>query len=237
MKFSVGPFTYTLKIVDQRPVYDGSPCDGLIDIDNEKIIIFTGVRGRRRLNVLLHELRHAWLHHFPHDANEEADCDMAANFAQSAMQDLALQGGTKALDALVSEEEEIADLNETPALLDIPDGFAELRIAPLNIVTPLDIRRFGLAGRAECARCAQTFTDGNIVKGSPFWHDEAKAMVVKRTLFCDGCGHLQSWLEGLDLTGMPSGIPVTEPVFERNQLAIETFLTAHPEAANIVDYA
>lgn len=237
MRFNVGPFVYALEISDQRPCFEGHACDGIIDFSAEKIIIFTGVRGRRRLNVLLHELRHAWLHHFPHSAEEEANCDMAAMYAQAAMQDLAMQGGIEALDALVSSDEANAIRLEPVLVTDAQMRQIEQRIAPLSCVTTLDIRRIGRAGRAECAICAQTFADGNIVTEPPTWHDLAKAMVVNRTLYCEGCNHLQSWLEGLDLSGSPSGVPVTEPEFCTETKSIEDYLAAHPEVANVLDYA
>jgi len=107
MKFNVGPFSCRVIIVEQPPIFDGKPCDGLIDFDSELIQITMRLSGKRRLNVLLHEISHAWQFHFPMPCEEEGQCDFFANAAQAAMQDLLAQGGIDALNAMQPAAEEV----------------------------------------------------------------------------------------------------------------------------------
>ena len=108
MTFRVGPFDYVVKVVATAPRMDGVPCDGIIEFDEERIQLYAKTRGKRRLNVLLHELAHAWRYHFPAPCDEESQCDFLANLAQSAMQDLLRQGGIEALEAMQPTEEPMA---------------------------------------------------------------------------------------------------------------------------------
>lgn len=102
LRFHIGPFTYLAVVVAERPVDEvGNLCEGIIDFEDHRIELFAAVRGRRRLNLLLHELAHGWRRHFPHTSQDEEDqADMAALYAQQVIQDLDEQGGLAALDAL-----------------------------------------------------------------------------------------------------------------------------------------
>lgn len=89
----------------------------------------------------------------------------------------------------------------------------------------------------QCAVCQRRVGAGQVVnepavQGPLGWQ-------TLRTLYCDFCRHLQMWIEasqvpGGDLVAIPTGVPLTpEPTFERDPVAIEAFLAAHPQAAGV----
>ena len=251
MQFRVGALSYDLIITDHRPISpDGHECDGLADLDQQLISIFTGVRGQRRLNVLLHELRHAWRYHFGAGEahGEETDCDLSAHYAQQAMADLENQGGLYALDGLVSEAMQTPDVPGLPSdgsggvmvintVDEGPRRIREFTVVPVEMPAPEDIQaRLGSASMRDCSKCLRRFTAAQIVTSSPYFAHVIdghiiEGEVVDRTLYCPDCGHLQRWVEGYDRAWMtPNKVACCLPTHSTNALEIKAFLEEHPEA-------
>jgi Zn-dependent peptidase ImmA (M78 family) len=65
MQFRVGPWVYRVRITENR-LYDenGAELAGLFVWRDREILISNAVPVRQRLDVLVHELRHAWREHF-----------------------------------------------------------------------------------------------------------------------------------------------------------------------------
>jgi len=89
--FNVGPWAYTVHFVPGLHHADSEPCVGRCDLDRQTIYISEDVPYQGRLNVVLHELRHAWSWHFPKPSNVEEECDFAATIIASAYTDLRRQ--------------------------------------------------------------------------------------------------------------------------------------------------
>lgn len=98
MKFEIGPWTYSVQITD-GPLYDDNGLEqaGRCEWRTQSILISGAIPVTRRLEVLLHELRHAWVFTFGRPAGEEDDANNAAAFAAMAINEIDRHGGTRAL--------------------------------------------------------------------------------------------------------------------------------------------
>jgi len=97
MKFLVGPWTYTVRLVPNLKNMDGAPACGLCDGVKRVISIDTDVPDQERVSVLFHELRHCWQFEFGRPQNAEDDANQAASFAVDVWRQLMAQGGEAAL--------------------------------------------------------------------------------------------------------------------------------------------
>lgn len=235
MQFRVGAHVYVLEVVAERPLdADGRPSEAVVDFYGQRILIHGKARGSLRLSLLLHELRHAWVYHFSgSDMGPEAEADLAAAYAQMANEDLAAQGGVEALGRLGSP------LGGPGAAGDAsgagPFRVDEFRVEPLTDHAPAELARAAVSGgRAQCARCGGLKHDGQVQTGPPRWSSVSRGWVVDRTLGCEHCGLLQSWVEGSSPDGMPSGVVVEGPVFEEDPAAVSAFFESHPEAGGLL---
>lgn len=246
--FDVLPgLTFTVEVLDVRPTgHDGGPCDGVSDLDRHRVLVWSGLRGVRRRHVVLHELWHAKRYYLGvSDASDaEADCDTAAAFMGSVLEQLERQGGLAALLGLVSDvvAEEVRS-----ALVAEASGFEplvvvserrdaetgavlrELTLEALEVDEPGEsvLDRLGAGLTADCAGCERGFVHVDVWTGPARWVERLDGrliggQVVDRALYCPECGHVQRWVEGWDVVlGKPNGVPVCEPRFDRGASALE----------------
>lgn len=71
MQFHVGPFTYQARLVRGYVLDSGRTCLGLCDHRHRQILISDLLDPPQRLQVLCHELWHAWCYHFPAQCRDE----------------------------------------------------------------------------------------------------------------------------------------------------------------------
>lgn len=101
MRFNVGPFAYEVVVTDDHlEAEDGTSLLGLCQFVGRKILISSQVPRSERLEVLLHELGHAWHQHVPKPRTEEEHANLWATAMASAWRDLVSQGGEVAVQAL-----------------------------------------------------------------------------------------------------------------------------------------
>lgn len=101
LKFSIGPTLYVVRISDEPLIFEGRQVDGLCDEGCEEsgvITLCSLLPRRRRLHILIHELRHAWVWLHGRSADDdEADANNVASFTLDVMRQLQEQGGEPAL--------------------------------------------------------------------------------------------------------------------------------------------
>lgn len=243
MRFRVGPFEYALRIVADRPVLDGRGVDGLIDYEAETISIYHGVRGRRRLNVLLHELGHAWDYHFAPGTDAEASANHKAAYAQQALHDLDEQGGVAALEALlpVAETDGCSDGPTFDTEDESRADADEAAFEGVRIVRDAQTLRLGTASRADCFVCGRFVYARRIDTGKPYFLRVHRGIpiggwVVNRAMYCGECGHVQAWIEGVDpMTGGPNGVPIDEPDLLTDRGEVAAWLAEHPHCEEVAE--
>lgn len=130
--FRIGPWQYRVRVV-AGPILDdqGRELLGQTSEDDRQILISSRATQRQRVDVLFHELRHAWRFHFGYPADEEAQCDYFASIMASTYQDLEAQGGREALEQLEPEAELVgldAAFEQSFGVL----GLAEIGPGPLS---------------------------------------------------------------------------------------------------------
>lgn len=104
MEFRVGGWNWTLTIA--RGLYlSGEPCMGKACQRTRTIKIAADVPPAGRLEVLLHELWHAWAWTLRGEPGIEEQCQLFAMAAASAWRDLEAQGGVETLMAMVPVEQ------------------------------------------------------------------------------------------------------------------------------------
>jgi len=234
MIFHVGPYTYRLRITaGPLKSTEGETLTGLAVRDDREILISGDVRPEDRLTVLLHELKHAWFFHIPKPVTEEESCELFAMIATGMMNDLNREGGEDRLKALRPPRPH----EPAPPRVSAPQRAEEdepgaLRYVPVDPVEEWQTEAPSRAGRAQCGQCDLIVADGSIVTGPAEWSHEAKGLVVRRTLFCSHCYHLQAWVEGANVSGVPNGSVVEGPTYSRE--GVEEFLSEHPRAVGMI---
>ncbi len=99
MEFPVGPWVYKVIITAGKlRADDGEEVAGL-HVWTENAVYISGIIPiARRIDVLFHELRHAWRNHFGRTIlGDEDDANNAASFAAMCYRELTRQGGEQAL--------------------------------------------------------------------------------------------------------------------------------------------
>jgi len=91
ISFNVGPWIYTLRIVRKLVNDRNEPILGRCDLDSMIIYVAADVSPQARLNVVLHELRHAWRYHFPAPRTDEEEADFSATICAQAYRDVRRQ--------------------------------------------------------------------------------------------------------------------------------------------------
>ena len=98
IRLHVGPSVYTAKVVSGRLTdAAGNKLLGKAMNYGREIHIWSGVPANERLEILLHEVKHAWLFHVPRPATEEDSCKLFAMVAEQFWADLNRAGGRKTL--------------------------------------------------------------------------------------------------------------------------------------------
>jgi hypothetical protein len=114
--FQVGPRNYAVRIARGPIVLDGDACMGICDPANREILLAHDLAPHLRLEVLLHELAHAFIFAFGFPRDVEAFCDFHASVSQQTWRDLNRCGGLDALLALAPGEElRLVDSADTAA--------------------------------------------------------------------------------------------------------------------------
>lgn len=233
VRFHIGPEVYTVRIAEDRIYQDGDELLGLCVYASREIQLSPTLKPEHRLTTLLHELRHAWQFHVPKPRTDEEEADLSAMVMKAFWRDYREQNGDATLKKLgfIAEVLESADSGEASAEDIWPDG---PRITPLEQIEPAEAPVQSAAGGASCGRCDTKINDRAIVTSKPRFHIYAKGWVVDRALFCPHCGHVQRWIEGANLDGVPNGAPLDEePEYVRGPQA-EEFLRQHPEAVGLI---
>ena len=229
MVFHIGPWKYRVRITDDPiKAEDGSLLNGMADRDNREILISGDVPPQRRMGVLMHELQHAWLFHFPKARTEEELCEFTATLMTQAYQDFNRQGGLKALAAMRSQSTAASpDLFNAPPVAPeaLPPTEPQRRESPA--------KRKPSARRAYCGLCGAAVAGGAVVAEAARWDHLVGARVARFSMYCSGCRHVQSWRSGVDAHGFPVGEPISEPEFVSDSDEVAAFLEQHAEAVEV----
>jgi hypothetical protein len=233
MHMHVGPHVY--QVVIAQKITGGRI--GLADYLNRRLLVAACVPPAHRLDVILHELAHAFSYHFPSPTDEEAAANLTATIAASAMKDLARQGGVDVLMRMDSAP----DAPDAPAAVvpvAAPVAVAERRIEPVTQCPTV-----ASADRAQCA-CCETIVNGSAVwKGEKRPATEAESgvapgevvhWVIDRVMYCPHCDALQSWVETCSPGGWPAGVVVAGPVRVTDREAVAEFLERCPQAVGVI---
>jgi len=243
MRFRVGPYVYRVRVTEE-PLVDqrtGETLLGEAVFHSKELLVSGAVQPTSRLEVLLHELKHAWLFHFPPPANEEQHCSFFAAVSEQAMLDLAEQGGVEALARLSPSGPPAPPLEAGPRIAfddpppaeEKPEGTDEPHVAPPMYVHRFESKAKAHGGRVHCCTCGMMINAAAVVTGKPRWNPGAGGMTVDRALYCPHCDRLQLWTEGVNLYGTPNGGLVGDPVIRRGR-QVEEFLRKNPQAIAIV---
>jgi hypothetical protein len=95
--FQVGPRRYTVRVTRDRIFYEDEECLGICHPGTLEIQISPFLPKVRRLEVLIHELTHAFVFAFGQPRDVEALCDFVASVGELVLRDLAACGGVEAL--------------------------------------------------------------------------------------------------------------------------------------------
>lgn len=235
MLFHVGPREYRCRVaLGSELVKDGKALAGACDWARREILIADDVAPQLRMEVLGHELRHAWAHACPRPRTEEEEASFAALIMEAMYTDLERQGGREALEAMRLESEEppapIAAEPEEEELRYVADPFE-----PIGMVHAVESSADAHGGRAQCGVCGWIVAGGSIETSRPAWEPKFHGRVVHRRMYCPHCNHIQSWTEGVDpTTGAPNDDVADGPDYESDPHAVEAFLREHVEAAGMV---
>lgn len=224
IRFNVGPWAYSVRVVDRLKDEHGTPIMGRADLDSLSLLIDSSIKPEARMAVILHELRHAWGYHFPTASDPEQEADFSATMMAAFMRDY--QSQRRAMD-------EFAGMCPAVVIQAPPKPSLEPRhISPLSYVTPADCVAPAHTDCAQCSKCSSLVGNGSIVQSKPYRIGRF-AWAINRTLFCAHCHLLQTWAEGYDY-GRPTGAIVDSPHIIDEEAAIDAFLTEYPEAAGVV---
>jgi hypothetical protein len=235
MIFHIGPWAYRVRITEE-PITDsdGRELSGKAVREDQEILVAGEKRlpRKQRLNTVLHEVRHAWLFHFPKPRTEEEDCEFSAAVMAQAHQDLNEQGGAESLEAM--NPPSVLDEIRAKAPIVRASQLEQHRKAPLTYVDQIEAPRNRSSGhRAQCGVCELVVGGGSIVNGKPRFDLAAGGFVIERWMYCPHCDHIQKWTEGADLEGRPNGAVVADPVFVRGKEA-EALLSEHGQAVGVI---
>ena len=100
LRMNIGPFVYTVRVHDRSIMWDGKERMGLATHADRAILISPKLRAAARIEVLLHEVRHAWAFHNERRGASEVECQRFAMMALSALKDIVGYGGETAVEAI-----------------------------------------------------------------------------------------------------------------------------------------
>ena len=219
--FHVGPYAYKIVFVrDLRDPDDNEPLWGRCDPNNQIIYLDAEHQDRNIEKTIVHELTHAWDFAVGAPRDAEAVAERNSTIFTSLHMDLAEQGG---MAALHRERRRFA---ATMRVVTMVPG--DLIVVAPDDVEQQDAKASPAAARAWCGKCGRIVAGGAIVTQRPRWDRVVGGTVVRRTMYCGSCSHLQSWDEGVYL-GAPNGAVTHGPTYVTGPEVWE-FLHQHPEA-------
>ncbi len=203
MFFRVGPYRYRVRISDQ-PLRDdrGEECAGLWEWETRTVWLSGTLALGQRHETLLHELSHAWQRHFGTVASAEDEANRAAAFAIDVQRQLLAQGGDLALMRLCSD----GSIDNAQALA------ATIHVG------------------AQCGVCSTAFAPSQIANEQAEYQDGRP--VVRRSCWCEFCGHVMRWMETATAQGFPAGAVVAGPQYLRGPEA-DRWLRRHRVMAGV----
>lgn len=160
---------------------NGEDCAGLWEWETRTVWISGTLPLSQRHETLLHELSHAWQRHFGTIASAEDEANRTAAFAIDVQQQLLAQGGNLALMRLGC------------------DGTID------NGAIVASTSHVG----AQCRICATIIAPSGVV--SELAQCQEDRAVVRRSCWCDFCGHVMHWIETATPQGFPAGAVVSGP--------------------------
>lgn len=232
MRFHVGPWVYTT-LISQDALWstEGRELLGKVDFESRLILLSPVVQPDKRLDILLHEIRHAYAHHHPKPRTEEEECNFFSTIFAQVRKDLAEQGGEIALVRM--EPCQLPPLEPEPERVIVTEE-EEWRLTPPEYVHPNESVAESHGERVQCGVCCLTIAGGSVITSEPRWSDRSAGTVCDRTVYCPHCHHLQDWVEGFDrVKNRPSGAVVGEPSYRKGRV-VELFLEEHREAEGLL---
>lgn len=210
MKWHIGGFTYRDELVEDLGAnQEGQPILGQIDPE-QRIIYVSKLAGRdRRLEVFLHEYRHAWEFHAPEPLSREDRCNHFATMTAALLLDLGRQGGVIRL--LAGGEGRVG-----PHQPSVYSG----------TISPIEGRSI------RCDQCGTSVAPASVAREPERSHPKLGVPVVWLSFWCDFCSHVQRWSELLGATGYPTGVQADPPTFITGAAAAE-WCDAHPRESGV----
>jgi hypothetical protein len=203
MFFRVGPYRYRVRISEgQLRDENGDDCAGLWEWETRTVWLSSTLSVSHRHETLLHELSHAWQRHFGTISSAEDEANRTAAFAIDVQRQLSAQGGDLALMRLGSDG--------------IIDNGAVVAVTS----------QVG----AQCGVCSTSFSPSQVVSETAE-QLEGRA-VVRRSCWCDFCGHVIRWVETATSQGFPAGAVVSGPEYLRGPAA-DQWLRRHGVEAGV----
>ena len=225
MEFQVGAFRYEVVITDELIEVDGEPKPACTDHFAGIVHIWKGSRGAQRMRCLSHELRHCWTRRFgPAPTNDEEDADRTGHFGQWFADTLERQGGSRALDDLLSPQEaEAAARDARLSFVSVEDEAAEdqpakacaqLAQSQHQPLMPPVVR--------PSAPCCGGYLPDRAVRNGPAKLDEG-LHIQERVAYCPTCEIVSLWSQpctagGRPLGDVPFGLVVLSPAESEDYL-------------------
>lgn len=189
MKFKVGPWVYRVSI-SSGDVFDrhGNLCDGLCNWSDRSIVIRGSLPIEQRYETLVHEIEHAWQHHFGVPSDAEGLAGRNASFAVDVARQLERMGGINALARLTCR------------------GICEDGADPETPRTTFQV---------QCPVCQGKILVSDLRQSDPRFDASLRSLVVIRHFRCEHCGAKARWNEECTSMGIPNGCIIGEPVVSR----------------------
>ncbi len=205
MRFHINSAAFCVAVAD-APLHDpgGGELDAQVHERRRLILLSPDLPAELRLHRLLHELRHV-----------AEWCGYAAGQARP----------------VETECDAYADLTvQVIRQLEAQGGEIALRMLGHTGAT---LPRVASPRSDECGQCNQMVAPGSVV-GRLVHHPTLGTPAIWRTLYCDGCGHLQRWYDLPTATGAASGVMMGAATFERDPRKVAAWLRKHPVEAGVV---
>lgn len=183
MRFRVGPWVYRIVISDGQLLDEqGAAREGLCVWSDRTIWISGALALEQRVEVLFHELAHAWEHHFGTPADAEGMANQSSSFATDVWNQLQRQGGAWMLARLKADGVAVAD-GGTP----------------------------NTSYAVSCGQCGTMVAIGSVRTSPAMFDAQLACPVVHREFTCEHCDTVQSWTEGITPGGKPNGVVLNGP--------------------------
>lgn len=222
--FHVGPHEYRVVFVRDLEDEEGNPLMGRTDPNRFIIYLHAAHPSGSLEQTIVHELTHAWDAACGAPRDREGEADRNSTLWIALRKDLGDQGGMAAL------HRERRRFSATMATIQREPG--DHLYVPLEDVDRDDMQRPAHGKRAGCSMCHQTVPDSAVVDGPHHYDRAIGGTIVRRTMYCGHCRHLQSWDEGVYM-GMPN-TEVARGPYHVTGPEVAAFLAQYPRAAALV---